>query len=287
MTARLRPYLYLMPTLAIIFLVALYPIYFALDISLYRTRFFNKLEFIGLGNYTRILTDPAFHRTVLATLEFGLGSLVLTLPLGLLFAVLLNRNIYFKAVFRAILFIPWALSQAVAGMLWAWLLNSSYGPAKYLLELAGVHDVVFLSDPYWAMGMLIGINTWMSYPLATVLLLSALQTVPKELREAAIVDGCTPWMAFWRVVLPYIRGSVLTTTIILSLQFFNMVTLIYVVTGGGPLGATLTLSMVVFHDGFLTFRVGTAAAMGLAMFALNIIFSLTYIRVLRHGQAHE
>jgi ABC-type sugar transport system permease subunit len=283
MTSRLRPYFYLLPALAIIFAVALYPIYFAVDISLYRTQYFRKLGFVGLGNYLRLLEDPAFHKTLLTTLQFGLGSLLLTMPLGLLFAVLLNRDIRFKAVFRAALFIPWALSQAVSGMLWAWLLNSSYGPAKYLLAQIGVHDVVFLSNPYWAMAMLIGINTWMSYPLATVMLLAALQTVPKELREAATVDGCRAWSSFWYIILPYIRGSVLTTT----LHFFNMVTLIYVVTGGGPLGATQTLSMVVFLDGFFNFKVGTAAATGMLMFGLNIVFSLAYIRVLRHSHAHE
>lgn len=284
MNRRARPLLYLLPTLAIIFLVALYPIYFALDISFYQTRYFQKIRFVGFDNYWQVLSDPRFHDALLATLKFGLGSLIVTIPLGLLFAVLLNRDIRFKTTFRAILFIPWALSQAVAGMLWAWVLNPSYGPAKYLFEHIGAGDFIFLSDPNWAMGTLIGINTWMSYPLATVLLLAALQTVPKELREAAIVDGCTSWSAFWRIVMPYIRSSLITTTIILSLQFFNMVTLIYVVTGGGPLGATLTLSLMVFQDGFLSFRVSTAAAIGLAMFALNIVFSLSYIRVLRHGQ---
>jgi ABC-type sugar transport system permease subunit len=287
MTRTLRPFVYLAPTIAIIFLVALYPIYFALDISLHRTRYFQKLSFVGFDNYLQVLTDPRVHSALLATLKFGLGSLILTVPLGLLFAVLLNRDIRFKTTFRAILFIPWALSQAVAGMLWAWVLNPSYGPAKYLFDNVGITDVVFLSDPNWAMGVLVGINTWMSYPLATVLLLAALQTVPKELREAAIIDGCTPWSAFWRIVIPYIRSSVVTTTIILSLQFFNMVTLIYVVTGGGPLGATLTLSLMVFQDGFLSFRVSTAAAVGLAMFLLNIVFSLAYIQVLRRGQTNS
>jgi ABC-type sugar transport system permease subunit len=287
MSRALRPLVYLAPTLAIIFLVALYPIYYALDISLYRTRYFQKVQFVGFDNYLQMLSDPRVHDALLATLKFGLGSLFFTIPLGLLFAVLLNRDIRFKTTFRAILFIPWALSQAVAGMLWAWVLNPSYGPAKYVFEHVGITDFVFLSDPNWAMGVLIGINTWMSYPLATVLLLAALQTVPKELREAAIVDGCNSWSAFWRIVVPYIRSSIVTTTIILSLQFFNMVTLIYVVTGGGPLGATLTLSLMVFQDGFLSFRVSTAAAVGLAMFVLNIIFSLAYVQVLRHGQSHE
>lgn len=279
----LRPLFYLAPTIIIIALVAIYPIYFALDLSVHRTRYFKQIGFAGFDNYLQALTDPRVHAAVQATLKFGLGSLALTLPLGLLFATLLNRDIRFRAFFRSVLFVPWALSQAVAGLLWAWVLNPSYGPAKYLLEQLGAPNIVLLSDPNWAMAVLVVINTWMSYPLSTVLLLAALQTVPKELREAAIIDGCTPWSAFWRIVVPYIRSSIVTTTIILTLQFFNMVTLIYVVTGGGPLGKTLTLSLMVFQDGFLSFRLSLAAVVGLAMFMLNITFSLAYVQVLKRG----
>jgi ABC-type sugar transport system permease subunit len=200
--------------------------------------------------------------------------------------VLLTRPIHFRAAFRTILVIPWALSQSVTATLWVWLLNPSYGPLKYLIDQLGAPQVLFLSNPEWALTILNLVNTWMSYPFAMVLFLAALQTVPGDLYEAARIDGCGAWSSFWRVTIPFIQNTVLSTVIMLTLQFFNMVTLIYVMTGGGPLGTTETLSLRVFLDGFFNFRLAAAAAGGLVIFALNVVFSLSYIRLLRQAELY-
>ncbi len=284
--SRAVPFLLLLPSLALVGGIAFYPIYYAVDISLYQTRFLQKTAFVGLGQYTRLLHDPEFLRALGTSLKYALASLALTLPLGMIFALLLNRPIRFQAAFRTILIIPWTLSQSVTGMLWAWLLNPSYGPLKYLLDEAGFKQVLFLSDPDWALTIVVAVNTWMTYPLPTVLFLAALQTVPRELYESAKIDGCTTWASFWRVTLPYIQNTVMTTAIMVTLHFFNMVTLIYVMTGGGPLGSTQTLSVRVFLDGFFNFRLAGAAALGMVIFFLNIVFSLSYIRVLRRAEMY-
>jgi ABC-type sugar transport system permease subunit len=215
-----------------------------------------------------------------------MGSLLLTIPAGMIFAILLNRKILFRAAFRTILIIPWTLSQSVTAMFWIWMLNPSYGPVKYLLQQVGITQVSFLSNPDWALKNLILVNSWMTYPFPTVLFLAALQTVPRELYESATIDGCSAWSSFWRVTLPYIRNTVMSTAIMLTLQFFNMVTLIYVLTGGGPMGTTRTLSLLVFQDAFVNFRIGIAAATGIIIFFLNIVFSLAYIRVLRQSDLY-
>jgi multiple sugar transport system permease protein len=283
---RALPYLLLVPSLAIVGGIAFYPIYYAIDISLYQTRFLQKMAFVGLEQYTRLLGDPDFLRALGTSLKYALGSLGLTLPMGMIFALLLNRPIRFRTAFRTILIIPWTLSQSVTGMLWVWVFNPSYGPLKYLLDQVGVTQVVFLSNPDWALKILTLVNTWMTYPLPTVLFLAALQTVPRELYESAKIDGSNAWSSFWRVTLPYMQNTVVATAIMLTLQFFNMVTLIYVMTGGGPLGITQTLSLRVFLDGFFNFRVAGAAAVGMVIFGLNVVFSLSYIRVLRHADLY-
>ena len=280
------PYLLFFPALLIIVGISFYPIYYAADISLYQTRFLEKTRFVGFAQYTRLLQDFEFLRGLRISLKYALGSLALTLPLGMVFALLLNRPIRFRATFRTILVIPWTLSQSVTGMLWVWVLNPSYGPVKYLLDQAGVGQVMFLSNPEWALTLIVLVNTWMTYPLPTVLFLAALQTVPRELYEAAKIDGCSTWASYWKVTLPYIQNTVMTTAIMVTLQFFNMVTLIYVMTGGGPLGLTSTLSMRVFLDGFFNFRLAAAAAMGMVIFLLNIVFSLSYVRVLRRSEIY-
>ena len=275
-----------MPSLAIVFTISFYPIYYAVDISLHETRFLQKQAFVGLEQYTRLIRDSEFLRALLISLKYAIGSLVLTLPIGMLFALLLNRPIRFRAAFRTILIIPWTLSQAVTASLWMWIFNPSYGPVKYLLGQLGVSQVVFVSNPDWALTILVLVNTWMTYPFPMVLFLAALQTVPLELYEAARIDGCSASASFRRVTLPYIRSTVMSTAIMLTLQFFNMVTLIYVMTGGGPLGTTETLTMRVFLDGFFNFRVAAAAAVGMVVFLLNIVFSLSYIRVLRQAELY-
>ena len=284
--SRAVPYMLLLPSLVIIAGISFYPIYYAVDISLHQTRYLEKTAFVGLGQYARLLTDFEFLRALRISLKFALGSLLLTLPLGMIFALLLNRPIRFRATFRTILVIPWTLSQSVTGMLWVWALNASYGPVKYLLDQAGFGQVMFLGNPEWALTLIILVNTWMTYPLPTVLFLAALQTVPRELYESAKIDGCSTWATYWKITLPYIQNTVMTTAIMVTLQFFNMVTLIYVMTGGGPLGTTSTLSMRVFLDGFFNFRVAAAAAMGMVIFSLNIVFSFSYVRVLRRSEIY-
>lgn len=283
---RALPFLLLVPSLAVVGAIAFYPIYYAVDISLYQTRFLEKTAFVGIEQYTRLIHDAGFLRALRTSLKYAMASLALTLPIGMIFALLLNRPIRFRATFRTILITPWTLSQSVTAMLWVWLLNPSYGPLKYILDRIGITQVVFLSNPDWALTILVLVNTWMTYPLPTVLFLAALQTVPRELYESARIDGSSAWSSFWRVTLPYIQNSVMSTSIMLTLQFFNMVTLIYVMTGGGPMGVTQTLSLRVFLDGFFNFRVAGAAAVGMVIFFLNIVFSLAYIRVLRQAELY-
>jgi multiple sugar transport system permease protein len=267
-------------------LIAFYPVYYAVDISLYQTQFLKKTAFVGLAQYTRLLTSPDFLRALGTSLVYALGSLALTLPLGMGFALLLNRPIRFKAAFRTILIIPWTLSQTVVGLLWLWLLNPSYGPIKYVLDEAGFGQFLFLSSPDWALPILVLVNTWMTFPLPMILFQAALQTVPQDLYDSAKIDGCTAWAGFWRITLPFIQNSVMATAIMTTLHFFNMVTLIYVMTGGGPLETTQTLSVRVFLDAFANFKVASAAAVGIVIFLLNIVFSLFYIRVLRRGDLY-
>lgn len=283
---RVLPYMLLLPSLILVGGIAFYPIYYAVDISLYQTRFLQKTSFVGLAQYTRLLLDPEFIRALETSLKYTLGSLVLTLPIGMIFALLLNRPIRFRAAFRTILIIPWMLSQTVTGMLWLWMLNPTYGPIKYLLDQVEFHEVLFLENPDWALTIVVLVNTWLTYPLPTILFLAALQTVPRELYESAMIDGCGIWASFWRITLPYVQNTVMITAIIVTLRFFNMVTLIYVMTGGGPLESTQTLSVRVFLDGFFNFRLADAAAVGMIIFLLNILFSFSYIRVIRRAEMY-
>ncbi|HWT79176.1 MAG TPA: sugar ABC transporter permease, partial [Candidatus Methylomirabilis sp.] len=155
------------------------------------------------------------------------------------------------------------------------------GPVNFLLVTLGIGRVMFVANPGLAMQTLIVANVWQSYPYAMILLLAALQTIPTQLYEAARIDGASPPKCFRYVTLPMISNVLLVVVIMCTLHYFNMVTLMYVLTGGGPVFRTETLSLKVFLEAFTHWDMSLASTVGIAIFAFNIVFSLLYIRLLR------
>jgi len=278
------PLLYFLPALVLLAVVFLYPLYYAGWISLYETKYFKPVRYVGLENYVRMLQDAGLWIGIRNSLVFGLGSLAGSLPLGLGLALLLNRIRRLKGPLRALVLTPWVMSQAVVGVLWMWLLNPSYGPVARIVDLLGFSKLILLSDPGRAMPTLIGINIWWSYPLVMVLLLGALQTVPQELYESVVVDGGSPWASFRHVTFPFIRNTMASTVVVLVLLYFNMVTLILVTTGGGPMNTTETFSLRIFLDLFARFRLSSAAAQAVLLLLLNLGLTAAFIRVFRQRE---
>ena len=173
------------------------------------------------------------------------------------------------------------MSQVIAALLWGWLLNADYGSIGYLASKAFATRLDVYGSPNLAMAGVVLANVWHSYAFPMVLLLAALQTIPAEVVEAARVDGAGRGSVFWRITLPLVRPTLLITVIMLTLHYFNMVTLLFVLTGGGPANATETLSVRLFNEAFLFQNLGFASMVGVIIFLLNLVFSLGYIRVLR------
>ncbi|MCB0208821.1 MAG: sugar ABC transporter permease [Anaerolineae bacterium] len=275
------PYLYLLPALIFVTIVSFYPILHAFRLSLYNTQYLELTSFAGLSNYVEILGTSAGWSNIFRSLIYVFGSLIITLPYSLFLAVLLNRPLRYKRVFRVIIVMPWVVSQTIAALLWKWSLNPNYGPVLDLFVQLGGHRVDLLSYTSSAMISLIGVNVWLSYPYAVVILLAALQTVPKDVYEAASVDGASAWTAFRKITLPLIQPSLLVVLIILTLLYFNMVTLILTFTGGGPFSGTEVLSLRAFKEAFEFWRIGLGAAFSVTIFLFNVVFSLWYIKLLR------
>lgn len=279
-------YLFLAPALLLVLLVTIYPLAQALVTSLYDTQFLARTGFAGIGHYRALLADPEGRASIRRSFEYVFGSLALALPLGLLLAVVLNRPLRFRTLFRTIAVLPWIVSQLVVALMWGWVINPQYGPVNYWVQLWLGSPVDLLGQPPTAMPTLILVNVWRSFPYPMLLILAALQGVPGELLEAATVDGASRRVRFWRVVFPMIRNTVLVATIMLGVHYFNMITLPFVLTGGGPLGATDVMSLRVYREAFQFHHVGFASAIAVYMFAFNVLFSLVYIRVLRTEGAY-
>lgn len=274
--------LFALPALLLVALVSFAPILYAVNISLYATRFLEPVRFVGLDNYLLLLQDRDAQDAIWNSITYMLGSGLVTLPLGLGLALLLNRPFRLQGLIRGILILPWVISQTVAALLWAWLLEPSYGPVNYLIASAGYEKVLFLANPDLAKYTVILANVWLSYPFPMIMLLAALKTIPDELYDAVKIDGAGRWASFRYITLPLLQSTLLSTAIMLTLLYLNMLTLIYVMTGGGPLNATETLAVRVFKDSFVFLRVGLGAALGIVIFVLNLVFSTAYISLFRH-----
>lgn len=274
---------FMLPAVALVGMVTLYPIVDAFITSTYDTFFLKRTRFIGLQHYVRFLADTAGRVHLWRTLTFVVSSVGLSLPLGLVLALVLNERFPLRTLFRTITILPWIVSQLVTALLFVWLLNSQYGPVNYLFREWFSVPIEFLGDPKIAMASLVLAGVWQSYPYPMLLILAALQTIPPEVNEAAIVDGATGWSKFSRITFPLIAHTVMVCLIMQNIHFFNMVTLPLVLTGGGPVGATDVVGLRVYRDAFINFKIGQASAIAMYMLLFNVVFSLFYIHILRRN----
>jgi multiple sugar transport system permease protein len=278
---RVFPWLLLSPALALVVLVTFLPVVQAARLSLHETRYLEQGPFIGLAHYTAFLRDPLSRRNLLNTLTLTFASLAVTLPMALGLALLLNQPLPGRAVFRTILILPWVVSQVLAGLLWRWVDSPLIGPVAYVAGQLTNSRVDVLGNPNTAMLGVVAANVWRTFPFPMVLALAALQTVPDQLYEAARIDGAGRWASFRYVTFPMIQNTLLIATIILSVHCVNLIELPLVLTGGGPVNATEVLGLRVYREAFVLQNFGFGSAIAMVMFAINVVLSLGYIRVLR------
>ena len=268
------------PALLVVALVTVYPIVYAIDISLYDTVFLNRTEFIGLRHYIDFVTTDG-ARIAWNSLVLVGGSLLLTVPIGMGLALLVNLHLTLQPLFRTLLIVPWVVSQVIVAMLWSWIANPQFGLMRVATDLLDLMPINFFGESGTAMASLIFVNVWRTVPFAMLLFLAALQTVPRDLHEAAEMDGAPAWRRFWEITFPFIRSTVLVVVIMLSLSYFNHIDLPLILTGGGPLGATEILALAAYDEAFLANRLGYGSAISVLVFVVNLLLSLFYIRLLR------
>ncbi len=243
---------------------------------------------VGLHNYWYILTgqDGAFYSTLLWTVEWTVGCVVPTTLIGLGLAQLLNRRLRGRTVYRVLLILPWAVPSFVAAFAWRLILNSPGGLLDWLLVKLGLPSVNWLGDATSAKFSVVLVNIWLGVPFMMVAFLGGLQAIPGELVEAAEMDGAGPLQRFWNVSLPGLRPVALTVTLLSTIWTFNQFAVIYLVTGGGPGGATNILVTQAYNDGFSQTRdYATASTYGVIILSMLLLFSVFYRRVLSRGQA--
>ncbi len=278
----LLPYVMVAPALLAIGAFSLLPTAYGVVVSLYRVEFVELLTFVGLRNYADVLADRKFWDSVRVSFTFTGFSVVLTMVAGFGLALLANQHVRFRGAFRTVALLPWVTSYVVTYMIFRWILNADFGLLNALfVEVLGWPRIQWLGDPLLAMGCLIVVNVWRAAPHAMVLLLAGLQGIPQELYEAAAIDGAGRVRSFFAVTLPLMRTAALILIVLITIIDFNVVVAMLVLTGGGPGNATEPMSLRMYYEAFTYTRMGTASAIAVIIFGINLVLSGLYIRLLR------
>jgi ABC-type sugar transport system permease subunit len=264
-----------------------YPLISSLILSLYRVNLANPEQgqpFVGIGNYLYAFRQADFWYSVQRTFYFTLISVGLELVLGLVFAILLNERFRGQLPARLAMIAPWALLTVSNGLLWAWILNPTYGIANALLVGAGLIPAPkpWLSDTFWTMNVIILADVWKTVPNMTLLLLAGLQPIPEDLYEAADVDGATRWQKLTGITLPLLRPVILVAVALRTIGAFRVFDIIYVLTGnGGPANSTKVISFYGYDQAFRYLFFGYGAAIAWLITAFMLLLIVVYMRLLR------
>jgi len=238
---------------------------------------FSDANFVGLANYRGLASDPAWWRAVLNTLGFTLVSVSLETLLGLVIALTLDAHLPGRGLVRAAVLIPWAIPTVVSARMWGWMLNDLYGVANALLMSVGLiaKPVAWLADPVLAMASVIAVDVWKGTPFMALLTLAGLQVLPREIYEAARVDGVHPIKVFFQVTLPLIWPALLVAIVFRSLDALRVFDVIYVLTGDNP--ATASMSVYARQQLIDFQQVGAGSAAATFLFLIVAIFATLVI----------
>jgi multiple sugar transport system permease protein len=243
---------------------------------------------VGLANYQRMFTDPDFWKVMQTTLIFTALVIIVAISAGLFTALLFNQPFRGRGVARAMMMMPWAFPEVPVVMIFIWILSPQFGVVNLLVRwIPGVTtNPQWLQVPWLAMGWMVLIASWKAFPFYSLVILSALQAVPQEIYDAGKVDGANRFQLFWHITLPSISTTLELLVVLASIFSFKQFTIIYLMTGGGPSGATETIVMRIFNTAFRFYDYSYAAAFGVAGFVVSLVIAFFFI-LLQSRRAQE
>ncbi len=276
-----EPYLYSAPSLILIIAVMLVPLTIGVSYAFRDIQLLNPFSggFIGLDHFRALSQDAAFYGALKNTLWWTGASVVLQFVFGLILALLLDKPFWGRGLVQALVFLPWAVPSFLAGLNWAWLFNPVIGPIPHWLYALGLMSEPgnILSDPHYAMWGPIIANVWWGIPFFAITLLAALQAIPRDLYEAASIDGATWFQRFRSITLPFLAPTIAITVLLRTVWVSNFADLIVVMTGGGPADRTQIVASYIFTQAFKRLDFGYASAIALVLLALLLAYSMLII----------
>lgn len=272
-------FLLVMPVLLLVVMLYAYPVFDLINMSFLKTHRGTNI-FVGLENYRQIIGAPLFYQAVANSFVWTGLSLAIQLTIPLVLAMLLNQRFRGNTLARVLILIPWLTPEVVIAIMARWILEPNVGLLNQLLRKSGLimSWVDLLGTPHTALPTLVAINSWKFLPFGTLLILAGLQTIPREVLEAAQLDGAGPWNRFRYIVFPLL-GPVIGFVFFLAFVWnFNTLGLIWLTTQGGPLNQTMTLPVLMYRKAFRGFAMGEAAAMGALAATMLVAIGVFYFK---------
>lgn len=273
--ARFLPYAFILPPMLYLAVFMFWPLARQMYMSLTNTRIINpnRGRFIGLGNYERLLHDPNFYLSLKVTLIYTALTVVFGVTLGVISALAIDRPFKGRSMVRAILLFGWAVPGVAASLIWLWMYNERSGIFNQITEGLGLGRFAWLTSTDYALGSVLAVTVWQVAPFVMLVVLAALQSVPGEVREAAKIDGADGLSTFRAVTLPHIRPSIQLAALLVAVWSIRRYDIIYLLTGGGPLGTTSTLVVKIRQVAFEGHELGMASAYGAVGLTLALIIA--------------
>lgn len=269
-------YLLASPYVVFFLLFVAYPLVFSIVLIFHRWDIVTPMQWVGLKNFERLLSDPLFFKSIINTLVFLLIHIPLQIAVALGFALILNSNIKFRSLFRTIYFLPVVVSGVVVTILWQQLYSYDAGLLNRLLTMVGVEKIPWIVNPEMAMPSVAIMATWKNIGIYIIMFLVGLQNIPGELYESSNLDGASRVQQFFSITLPLLNPTVVVVLVLSTIGGFSLFIEPYVLTGGGPMQSTLSAVLYIYNQAFYFNHMGYAATLGF-VFAI-IIFAVIMIQ---------
>ena len=270
------------PIVVVMLLVIALPVVSAVTTSMQDQRVIGSpSSFVGFETYLDVLSDRAFWAALGRSGIWLIANMVVQAVLGFSTALLLQRSGWWSRTARTWVVLPWVVPTVAVAVMWQWMLNTNYGIVYKMLDAVGIDIGSPFGNPAVALGAVILVNSWHWFPLSAVVIYGALATVPTEVIEAAKVDGAGAWRTFTSITLPLIQPILFALGLVGSLWSFNILDSIYLITAGGPAGATTTMPVYVYDTAFSAFRTSRAAAASVLTVAVLVVLALVFARLAR------
>lgn len=288
---KLQPYLYIAPVMILLLLAFGYPLIKSIVMSFqdYKLSRLDKVSWNNFKNYIAMFTDKNFLLLLKNSVIYVVVAVICQFLLGLGLALGLNGKFRGRGIYQSIVFLPWAFSAFVVGLLFRWSFNGEYGVVNdVLLKLGIIKDKIsWLGTPGLSLAVVIMAMIWIGIPFFGINILAALQSVPEDIYEAADMDGCGTFRKFFTLTLPYIKPTIIMTILLRTIWIFNSFDLVVIVTEGGPANYSQTLPSYMYTQAFSSYDFGLAGAFGVLLMVILTLYALIFLKITQYDKAGD